>query len=150
VAATLRKMDISDLPYIVAWRNENAAYFPGATPLTPVSHKHWYYQTYLTDPADHMYMVTLDGEPVGTIGVRILPETIQHDFEIQRVLLGDKTFARSGVMTAALHEIYALYGHGWYRLQVLQGNERAIRFYEKNDFRTVHIGDEFIVMGRHA
>lgn len=124
----LRKVTEHDDRMIVNWRNRNAEFFPPQEPLSLSSHLVWYFNTYAYDPSDHYFIVTADGASVGTIAINT------STFEIGRVLLGDKNYARTGVMTEALRLLIEAHYAGYYWLQVLRNNERAIAFYERNGF----------------
>lgn len=146
---TLRKLAPSDAVDVVRWRNENAAAFGDSRPLTIPRHREWYRKAYLADPRDHMYIVLADGRPAGTIGAYLHASLHgQGTREIQRVLLGDKSLARAGVMTAALRCLTDLYGPGWYWLRVLPGNTAAIAFYERNGFTRAGLHDGYLRMER--
>lgn len=140
---TLRKLESTDTPWVVKWRNDNRHWFGDSSELTTQGHRHWFHETYMQDPGDHMYMVVnKEGAGVGTIGIK-LPS-----FEIQRVLLGDRNSAESGLMGTALAELIRLYRSDVYWLRVLRNNDRAIAFYQKHDFQQIQIQGEFLLMRR--
>ena len=130
MTVTLRKARPDDAEMLVAWRNENASAFPPAEPLTIARHRDWW-DRYELDPSDHLYIVCAGGVPAGCMSLTIRAGT----GEIGRVILGDKTLARHGVMSAALTALTAAYGLPAYWLRVQPGNTPAIRFYERNGFR---------------
>jgi RimJ/RimL family protein N-acetyltransferase len=123
----LRKITEHDAPYLVNWRNSNAEFFPPGPPLTLESHRSWY-QGYLRDPQDHMYMVCAPGL-VGTVAIHL------GDREIGRVMRGP-VHGEKGAMSKALLELMRIYGFGSYILRVLEGNEHAIEFYRRLGFST--------------
>jgi acetyltransferase (GNAT) family protein len=137
MTVALRKLERTDDYLLVSWRNQDRDCFLDSSKITLESHRAWYYYRYILDPADQMYMVVLDGKPVGTIGVRLN----KGSYEIQRVLLGEKTHAHSGVMSQALHLIFELYGPGGYFLEVLRDNLKAQQFYLKHEFKAVPTND---------
>ena len=139
----LRKATWADGPLLVGWRNADRERFGDTALLTLAAHRDWWYQVYELDPWDHLYIVEAGGKPAGTIGLKLggWPE-------ICRVLLGDKTLARTGVMTAALIELTGGYGLRSYWLRVKAGNEPAVRFYERNGFRRYEEDGEWILMTR--
>jgi len=143
-AVALRKVMAEDASLLVKWRNENSRYFPPGPRLTHASHLSWFTATYLTDLHDHLYLVLADGRPAGTIGLRVTGVS----GEIGRVLLGDRSVARHGIMSGALK----LLMDGWqlrhYFLRVLPGNRAAIAFYARNGFRTSAVDGDFLVMAR--
>jgi RimJ/RimL family protein N-acetyltransferase len=128
---------------MVRWRNENTRYFASQGTVTVAGHAAWW-RRYQADPWDHMYMILAGGKPAGTIGARIGPGP----GEIQRVLLGDKSLRRSGVMTAALDLVMSAYGVRIWKVRVLGGNKAAFRFYETNGFRVSGRDGECVVMTR--
>jgi RimJ/RimL family protein N-acetyltransferase len=144
VSTRLRKITAGDAALLVRWRNENAACFAGQAHVTRPGHDAWFRQVYQADPWDHMYMILHAGRPAGTIGARITGRTA----EIQRVLLGDKTLARTGVMSAALEQVMNAYGPRIWELRVLPGNRAAIAFYGKHGFEKTGRDGECLVMTR--
>lgn len=145
----LRKIDDADCYQLVEWRNQNRDYFLDSAEITLAEHLRWY-EGYLYRPKDQMYIVEVSSRSVGTIGVQLVGTK---DFEIQRVMLGDKGLARAGVMSEALAGIFEAYGQGWYSLEVLRVNLDAQRFYAKNGFRVISQDDQGSPvrrMGRHV
>lgn len=140
----LRFIELRDTRRIVAWRNANAEFFPPQEPWTEDSHYRWY-TGYLGSAGDFVHMVCLDDwTPVGTIGI-----TCRGDLcEIGRVMLGDREHAPAGIMSEALQEVIRQHEADGYWLKVLSGNERAIRFYEKNGFRYCVRSGVYIYMTR--
>jgi RimJ/RimL family protein N-acetyltransferase len=122
----LRKITEDDEDDLVTWRNANAEFFPPGPKLTRKSHYRWYL-AYLDCPWDHMYMVMEGRVPVGTVAIDIRSKMIG------RVLRGRPE--GKGAMSRALRELMSLYGEGAYTLQVLDGNTRAVEFYERLGFR---------------
>lgn len=122
---TLRKITEHDAPYLIAWRNANAKWFPPGPEITPESHAAWYGE-YLANPFDHMYMVC-DPVKIGTVAVNI------QDHSIHRVLRGREGGAKNA-MSRALLELMSIYGFRMYTLQVMEGNARAIDFYKRLGF----------------
>lgn len=141
----LRFIEGYDTRRIVEWRNTNAEYFPSQEPWTEESHLHWYAQ-YLADATDFMYMVGLDdGTPVGTIGITSHGEG---NYEIGRVMLGERELSPPGIMSQALQEVIKRHEGGHYWLKVIKGNSRAVRFYEKNGFKHVTDDSMYLFMWR--
>lgn len=118
----LRKICESDAMDLIRWRNANAEFFPPRSePLSWYEHAHWFIK-YLSNLEDQMYMVcTDDGLAVGTVAISIRTKVIG------RVMRGQPE--GPGLMSRAIFELMDLYGPGTYQLQVLEGNERAIKFY---------------------
>lgn len=139
----LRKITKNDAETLIAWRNDNAAFFPPSAPVTPTSHGCWFDQ-YNIRPWDHMYMVTHAASPVGTVGIDVQTATIQ------RVMRGRPE--GPGAMSEALLTLMEIYSLPSYKLEVLLGNERAIGFYERLGFSGMGRRSSFdvwyVVMGR--
>lgn len=126
---TLRKVTESDAHLLVRWRNENKNWFPPQPDFTLGGQYRWFWDKYLTNPHDHYFLVCVgDRKPVGTMSI----DSRTH--EIGRVMLGDTSYARKGVMSAALRELRLAFPARSYCLQVLSSNVRAIAFYRKNGF----------------
>lgn len=147
----LRKITERDASLLVKWRNANAHGFPPRyTPLTEDEHDTWYYNQYLFDPVDQMFMVLYHGIAVGTIAIRLGNEGRPH--EIHRVMIGEPPYARRGLMSAAVRKIMETFGRGWYELEVLESNFNARDFYEKNGFMNCGVkeksGIRFCIMSR--
>jgi RimJ/RimL family protein N-acetyltransferase len=62
------------------------------------------------------------------------------------VLLGDKQFERRGIMSEALAQLIEAFPVGRYWLRVKEGNDAAVRFYEKNGFYGVKTVDGMLRM----
>jgi RimJ/RimL family protein N-acetyltransferase len=125
----LRKIDMADNQLLRTWRNDNAEYFPPGREITASMQVDWY-RRYLETPHDHQYMACLGPpgfRPVGTLAIDIRSKMIG------RVVRGRPE--GKGVMSAAVTELMMLYGEGTYTLQVLEGNQHAIEFYENLGFR---------------
>lgn len=140
---TLRKAAPGDADLLVEWRNADAGRFGDPAPLTLEAHYRWWFQVYERDLADHLYIVLAGGKPAGTIGIRLGGPP-----EICRVLLGDKTLARTRVMSTALNLLTAGYGLTSCRLRVRADNEPAIRFYGRNGFTADGRDGEWLLMAR--
>jgi RimJ/RimL family protein N-acetyltransferase len=134
----LKKVQKNDAGIIVKWRNENKQFFPEQPDFTVGSQNHWFTNTYMYDPTDHYYIVSADGTPVGTIAID------SQSGQIGRVLLGNKNFARKGVMSEALDLLTSTHrgpGSAW--LRVLKDNTGAIEFYERNGFKPVRASYQY-------
>jgi RimJ/RimL family protein N-acetyltransferase len=126
--SVLRKVTDADNYLLRKWRNANREFFPPAPPITAQSQQEWWAQ-YVRRPHDHMYLVCPENRlyRVGTVAIDV------RDRMLHRVLRGRPE--GPGVMTQAVYELLDLYGEGNYTLQVLEGNDRALKFYEKIGFR---------------
>jgi RimJ/RimL family protein N-acetyltransferase len=131
MAVTLREIQEPDADLLVRWRNENAQWFPAGAPFTVAGHVAWYRSSYLTDPSQQMYMVVLDGYPVGVVGMTIRDGS----GELERMILGDKARTRGGLMRQGMRQLMAAYGLEHYWLRVMPDNEVTISFHKRNGFR---------------
>lgn len=125
----LRKIDEADNDLLRRWRNASAEFFPPGAEIDWTRQSIWY-QEYLRTPHDHQYMVCLEPpefRPVGTLAIDIRSKMIN------RVIRGRPD--GKGAMGAAIFELMSLYGPGTYTLQVLEGNQHAIEFYENLGFQ---------------
>jgi RimJ/RimL family protein N-acetyltransferase len=84
--------------------------------------------------------VLLDGQPIGSIGV-----TIKYGAgEIGNMILGDKTYARSGYMRQGVLLLMRAFGLNYWWLHVLPDNIACMKFYEKLGFTVESApGDEY-------
>lgn len=123
------------------WRNENRQFFFDQTEVS-ADHQIIWWEKYVGKLAEETFVVCLRDEndrAVGTI------TTIDHQLlggdgvEIARVMLGDKSVARLGVMEQAVSIVTNWYDDGmrevW--LKVKTDNHAAIALYEKIWFRKV-------------
>jgi RimJ/RimL family protein N-acetyltransferase len=135
VTVTLREIQEHDTGLLVRWRNENAQWFPAGETLTTESHLAWYHTSYLTDPSQNLYMVLADGREVGTVGMNISDAC----GELSRMILGDKTVARRGIMRQGMRQLLDAYGLSYYWGRVLPSNQAVIAFHKTNGFRVIGV-----------
>lgn len=127
---TLREIRESDAWDLVDWRNENARWFPKQEPWTIQGHLDWYHNRYLTDPSQNLYLVCLNRNPVGTVGMTIK----NGSGELERMMLGNKLLVRGGYMRRGMRQLMDAYGLSHYWLRVMPDNERTIAFHKRNGF----------------
>jgi RimJ/RimL family protein N-acetyltransferase len=132
MTVTLREICSEDAYLVVPWRNDpaNARWFPKQDPWTIDGHLYWYYENYLTDPSQNLYLVLRDGTPIGTVGMTIA----NGHGELERMMLGNKTLARGGFMRQGMRQLMSAYGLDNYWLRVMPDNEATIRFHKRNGF----------------
>jgi RimJ/RimL family protein N-acetyltransferase len=139
---TLREIIASDAQILVNWRNheDNARWFPWQPEWTVTGHLSWYYDQYLTDPSQNLYVVRRGSVPIGTVGM-----TIKHGWgELERMMLGDKTLARGGYMRQGMRQLMKAYGLDSYWLRVMPDNVRTIAFHKGNGFTVTSVtGGEY-------
>jgi len=146
MTVTLRKITEADASLLVQWRNENAKFFPPQPDWTAESHLAWYRGTYQHAPSQNVFMVLLDGRPVGCLAMTICGGR----GELERMILGDKTIARGGVMRSAFRQLMDAYGLAKYWLRIYDWNHVTIAFHERNGFEiTGRTEDgEYLIMER--
>lgn len=145
---SVRKIHGGDAPLLVRWRNENAKYFPAREPLTELEHGRWFRDVYERDPSQAMFIAELDGKPVGCLAMTIR----DGKGELERMILGDKSISRGGVMRAAFRQVMDAYGLERYWLRIYPWNHVTISFHERNGFAiTGRTPDgEYLVMEKHG
>lgn len=145
---SLRKIAEADTPLLVKWRNENKQFFPPQPDWTLESHLEWFREKYQADPSDNMFMVLLDGKPIGCIAMTIR----NGEGELERMILGEKELARGGKMRDAFRQLMDAYGLDRYWLRIYPWNEVTINFHKRNGFKiiaTVTEGDNhYLIMDR--
>jgi RimJ/RimL family protein N-acetyltransferase len=152
---SLKQIEACDTPWIVHWRNANKEWFPAQPDLTATSHRRWFDETYQCDPSQNVYIVMLNGVGIGMVGMTIK----DGKGELERMVLGEKQFARGGYMRTAMRMLMDAYGLEHYWLRVMPHNDRTIAFHKKNGFTvtSTHGGDfasptgisgEYLVMER--
>lgn len=107
--------------------------------------KKWY-EKYKKDPNDTIYIVFYKGRPVGTLATTMKGE----DVEIGRVMLGDKSLARKGIMGVATEKLLSKFKGKRVFLDVMKGNQTAITFYQKHKFKIVKEDENKVVMQRYT
>lgn len=121
---------VADCERIARWRNENARWFPKQAPWTAYTQEQWYYDTYLSDPSQNIYFVAVNDIPIGLVGMTIR----RGSGELERMILGDKTYARGGYMRQGMRQLMDAYGLAHYWLKVMPDNLVTINFHKRNGF----------------
>lgn len=151
----LRQLDAFDTPWVVHWRNENKEWFPAQPDLTPQGHRHWFYETYQKDPSQNVYIVLLNEVGIGMVGMTIK----DGKGELERMVLGERLYARGGYMRTAMRMLMDAYGLDHYWLRVMPHNTRVVAFHERNGFKVTSthggnftsptgISGEYLIMER--
>jgi|SRR3972149_7668727 len=147
---TLRELQKGDLEIIRKWRNENRQFFFTQTEITPEMQINWYIKRYVTNPDDTIFVVFYENIPVGTLAII----KRGNDFELGRVMLGEKKYKRHGIMGGAVEKLLANYEtknkNQRIFLEVLKGNKSATSFYEKHGFLTVGENEKEFIMERYV
>jgi RimJ/RimL family protein N-acetyltransferase len=129
----LRSVEVDDAERLRLWKNANRQHFFFKEEISSATQARWM-EDYLRRPDDFMFIVELDGRPVGCMGLRL----IAGKGDVYNVILGDPETSRRGLMGTCLRMMLA-FGRGMtdeIGLKVLKGNP-ATRFYERNGFAVV-------------
>jgi len=105
-----------------------------------------WYEKYKKDQGNTIYIVFYRGKPVGTISTTIRDEEV----EMGRVILGEKKYARQGIMGEAAEILLSRFKGKRIFLEVLKDNEVAIAFYKKHRFKVRGKDKKKVVMERFA
>ena len=140
----LRRITEDDTDLLVRWRNENAEYFPPQPPWTAESHLRWFREVHRHDPCDNQFMVLYQGRPIGTLAMTIRDGR----GELEKMILGDKSLARGGIMRAAFRQLMDAYGLERYWLRIYPWNEVTIGFHRRNGFEVTGMRGDYLVMER--
>ena len=131
----LRPINEGDLERIVHWRNAARHSFIYDGRITLEGQRAWY-DKYLASGDRCFIFQTRDAVPVGMLCLYgIDPQ--KREAELGRLVLGDDRYAGQGFATDAcrvLLEIARELGIERLRLQVLEGNERAVALYQRVGF----------------
>lgn len=146
-----------DAMHIVEWRNnpDNARWFPRQEQWTVDRQRNWYNEVYRYDPSQNLYFVNHLQRSVGLVGMTIK----NGSGELERMMLGDKRYARGGYMRAGMRKLMEAYGLNHYWLRVMPDNEPTINFHKSNGFSVysedggpyVNVNGEhgrYVIMGR--
>lgn len=125
----LRKIDDKNYKLLKEWRNENREFFFNKKIIDAKTHEKWY-KAYKQDLTRTCFIIYVGHTPVGTISITI-DNVIGH---VDNVMLGDKRYARRGIMLKAMQKLIKAYKLPYYLLDVLTDNEAAIKFYKKLGF----------------
>ncbi|HMC20636.1 MAG TPA: GNAT family N-acetyltransferase [Thermoanaerobaculia bacterium] len=125
-----------------AWKNANRQYFFFKNVIERDGQHRWF-EGHLRRPDDHMFMVIVEGKPIGCLAVRVLGD----ELDIYNVILGDERFSGKGYMTRGIRMMakfaFDRYPRRPLRLKVLKNNP-AVRWYERNGFHSIGGGDDYL------
>lgn len=143
---TFKKLDTenkSQVNLLRKWRNENREHFIHQDIITKKMHEEWI-NNYKTSVNDFLFFIYSDDIPFATIGIFIQDGC----GEITRVMVGNKSYERKGLMAEAFDLFLKHFGLRNYKLAVLTKNNRARSFYERNGFNYSQIAEQYLVMGK--
>ena len=130
----LKPMSDQDYHLMRIWRNADRYSFINPEIITHEMHENWYKHFKATKSQVH-YIIYHGDTPIGGIGLDgLVPGK---SAEISRVVLGDKRYARKGMMGEALETMMAMHGKLDYHLKALADNTPAVNFYKKHGFKEV-------------
>ncbi len=112
------------------WRNQNRKYFIWQGIVTTTMQNKWW-EKYKQNPTEKAYVIYYRGKPVGTLSTIYKRKEI----ELGRVMLGEKRYARRGVMSSAINKALSKFKNTRVYIKVLNNNHSAISFYKKNHFK---------------
>lgn len=132
-ALHLKPLVHEDLPYTLAWRNRDEArvWFKHSEPVTEAQHQGWF-ESYLHRGDDMVWVVWAKGRRVGQVAAYDIDHA-SGNAEVGRFLAAPEAMGRGYMQRACtllldycrerlnLRRVY---------LEVLPGNERAIRLYK--------------------
>ena len=129
--ACLRTANEADLENLRHWKNENREFFFFKNEIMPEQQFEWF-NAYQCRSEDFMFLVIVDGEAVGCMGIRLINDS----WDVYNVILGLKQFGGNGLMSRALQSMlhFAESRHSnQIALKVLKQNP-AVSWYKKNGF----------------
>ena len=142
----LKELKREHLELARKWRNENKRFFFNQKYILEHEQIEWF-ENYLKKDTEKLYIVYINDNPVGTLGVSLLSKEKPYSVMIERVLIGDYKFERLGVMSSALNQLIAnLEEDVDIFIEVQKDNDKAIKFYKKNKFVITEEKDDRTIM----
>lgn len=138
-AINLIPLDQSNYQLLRLWRNQNRRFFADSRYISKANHQLWF-NTYSTNPTQKMYLVTVNGKPVGAAGLKLKPP---RNPDFGPYLLGDKAYIRQGIMLAALKKLIKLHPAPHYHGQVKKNNPAALALDKKLGFKITKEDKQF-------
>jgi RimJ/RimL family protein N-acetyltransferase len=140
----IRTVTENDIELLRVWKNAHREFFFYKEIITEEQQKAWYTR-WSQEANDHLFIVEVDKLSVGCIGTRLFQDTA----DVYNVILGDKQFGGTGIMSEALCATVAfsqfLYPGLPVCVRVLQSNP-AIGWYERNGFSRIADNAEYATM----
>jgi RimJ/RimL family protein N-acetyltransferase len=127
----LRAVNEHDLENLRQWKNEQREFFFHKDLIMPEQQRAWFAK-FQARNHDYMFVVDLNGNAIGCMGIRLLDEA----WDIYNVILGLPVYGKKGYMSQALQTMltYAQsVSQSPITLQVLKANP-AVEWYKKNGF----------------
>ena len=126
-----RSINELDLSILRKWKNDNREAFFYKDEISEEDQDEWY-RNWNKYPDDYMFIIENDSIPIGCVAVRF----INKEWDIYNVILGEKRFAKQGVMSMGLKVIIGIALDkriAPVRVRVLRGNP-VVDWYKKNGF----------------
>lgn len=138
----LRSAEREDAERLRAWKNAHRRYFFFQDEISAEAQRRWI-EGYLARADDFMFIVELDGRPVGCMGFRLLDGLA----DVYNVILGDAAEGGRGLMSRALRLMltHARTLTDRAGLKVLKDNP-AVGYYQKNGFHVVKDAGDHLEM----
>ena len=128
---TLRVANENDLENIRQWKNEQREFFFHKDIITPEQQRAWFAK-FQARNHDYMFIVDLNGNAIGCMGIRLLDEV----WDVYNVILGLTEYGKKGYMGKAFQQML-IYAQSIRKcpitLQVIKSNP-AVAWYKKNGF----------------
>jgi RimJ/RimL family protein N-acetyltransferase len=144
VPFAIRTITADDIELLRTWKNAHRKFFFYKEIISEEQQQAWF-KRWLLEEHDHLFIVEVDKRSVGCIGTRLFQGTA----DVYNVILGDKQFKGSGIMSEALLATVAfsqfLYSGLPVCVRVLQDNP-AIGWYERNGFTRIMANEEFVTL----
>lgn len=139
----LRSIDVSDLDLLREWKNANRQYFFDREKISRDQQATWF-AGFLRRSEDHMFMVQVDGSPIGCMGFRLRAGEI----DFYNIIRGRRHIA-PGVMHLALQHLIRIVQDEFpglkVRVRVVAGNP-ATSWYRRCGFREVETVEDHVLM----
>ena len=122
------------------WKNKNREYFFHHDINSIKKQKEWF-AGYKKREEDHIFMIYWGKQLIGCIGFRVIDGII----DIYNAILGNRKFARKGIMSLALSLMCSYIVDNYdmeITLKVLKDNKAATSWYKSNGFTEKGAGDD--------
>ncbi len=147
----LRLLSPDDLPYTLAWRNQDDVrkWFKYNGSVTAEQHLAWF-EKYRVNADDFVFMVEHreNQERLGQVAIYDV-DGVRRQAEVGRFIVAPAAIGR-GFMTQAMQALATCatqqLGLSRLFLEVFAHNLRAIRLYERVGYKQCHANDDLIVM----
>lgn len=143
IKLSLRAARSGDLEKLRGWKNSHSEFFFQKTQISFNEQLNWY-KHYKVRRHDKMFIVELNGEPIGCMGIRLVGDY----WDVYNVILGNNAHAKKGYMSMAFKEMLTNARQldcRPIRLNVLTKNP-ACFWYQKRGFVIIEDCKDYLVM----